>query len=100
MTWDHLPPEKQALHEAAQVLGGQAAVAKVLGYTDRRNVSAWFATSRQLPERHCPTIEQATREMGKVVLCERLRPDVSWDVLRKNATRRNDRATASDAKAA
>jgi len=83
---------KQALAEAARILGGQAAVASLLGYSDRRNVSPWFTTERPFPAEHCPTIERATREIAAqkgdpalVVTCEQLRPDVHWDVLREQA---------------
>lgn len=76
------PPEKDALHKAARILGGQAAFASVLGYEDRRNVSPWFNTERRFPAEHCPAIERATRTKGEPVLCEELRPDVAWDVLR------------------
>lgn len=77
-----IKPEKIALHRAAAILGGQAAMAELLGYSDRRNVWPWFNTDRQFPAEHCPAIERATREKGDVVLCEELRPDVAWDVLR------------------
>jgi len=73
---------KQALAEAARILGGQAAVASLLGYNDRRNVSPWFTTDRPFPAEHCPAIERATREKGEPILCEQLRPDVEWGVLR------------------
>lgn len=76
---------KAALQRAARVLGGQAAVAKILGYPDRRNVSAWFTTDRQFPAEHCPLLERATRDAGEVVTCEQLRPDVEWAVLRQVA---------------
>lgn len=80
-----LAPEKEALHRAAQIVGGQAAFAALLGYKDRRNVWPWFNTDRRLPAEHCPAIERATRELGNVVTCEELRPDVAWDVLRMQA---------------
>ncbi len=76
---------KQALRRAAEIVGGQAAVASILGYSDRRAVHPWFATDRDFPAEHCPTLEQATRERGQPVLCEELRPDVNWAVLRKPA---------------
>lgn len=81
MTSD-LTLEKAALSRAAKVLGGQAALASALGFSDRRNVSPYFTTARRLPAEHCPTIERATRAAGEVVSCEELRPDVAWDVLR------------------
>lgn len=70
---------KAALKRAAEILGGQAAVARALGYEDRRSVSPWFTTDRDLPAEHCPTIERAT---AGAVTCEELRPDVDWSVLR------------------
>lgn len=80
-----LSPEKAALQRAADVLGGQAALADLLGYSDRRNVWPWFNTDRRFPAEHCPKVERATRDKGKPVLCEELRPDVAWDVLRLQA---------------
>lgn len=78
-----LPPEKQALRRAAEILGGQAALATALGYDDRRHVWPWFNTDRKIPAEHCPKVERATRAKGDPVTCEELRPDVAWEVLRK-----------------
>lgn len=85
-----LTPEKMALRRAADALGGQAAVAAVCGFSDRRNVWPWFNQDRRVPAEHCPAIERATRakaaEVGDdslIVLCEHLRPDVAWGVLRE-----------------
>src|SRR5437868_3370016 len=78
-------PEKAALQRAAVILGGQAALAELLGYPDRRNVWPWFNTDRRFPAEHCPVVERATRERGDIVRCEELRPDVAWDVLRMQA---------------
>lgn len=80
---DPTPPEKLALRRAAEVLGGQTALALALGFSDRRHVWPWFNTSRRVPAEHCPGIERATRERGSPVLCEELRPDVAWGVLRE-----------------
>lgn len=77
-----IPPEKAALHRAARILGGQAALASVLGYSDRRNVAPWFTTGRRLPAEHAPAIERATLAKGDVVACESLCPWVDWGVLR------------------
>lgn len=74
--------EKAALRRAAKILGGQAAMASLLGYTDRRGVWPYFHTDRRFPAEHCPLVERATREKGEPVLCEELREDVAWDVLR------------------
>jgi DNA-binding transcriptional regulator YdaS (Cro superfamily) len=83
------PPEKVALRKAAALLGGQAAMARLIGYPDRRNVTPWFTTDRPFPAEHCPDVELATRAIARerndetlVVRCEDLRPDVRWGVLR------------------
>lgn len=76
-------PEKVALRRAAELLGGQAAIAAACGFNDRRHVWPWFNTDRRVPAEHCPAIERATREKGEAVLCEQLRPDVQWGVLRE-----------------
>lgn len=93
-----LPSEKKALNRAAQILGGQAALASILGYSDRRNVSPWFTTDRQFPAEHCPTIERETRAAGDVVTCEELRPDVAWDVLREQVAAAEPEPVASTPK--
>lgn len=74
--------EKAALERAADVLGGQAALAAICGYPDRRHVWPWFNTDRRVPPEKCPLIERATKERGEVVTCEELRSDVEWSVLR------------------
>lgn len=83
-------PEKAALRRAAEVLGGQAALASVLGFSTRAGVWPWFNTDRKVPAEYCPTIEEATRaaaaqrqDPSLVVTCEELRPDVRWGVLRE-----------------
>jgi DNA-binding transcriptional regulator YdaS (Cro superfamily) len=82
-----LPPEKAALRRAAELLGGQAALATGLGFATRQGVWPWFNTSRRVPAEYCPVIERLTREVAKsqadVVTCEELRPDVAWEVLRE-----------------
>lgn len=85
MTDTTITPEKAALRRAADVLGGQAALAAACGFPDRRHVWPWFNTPRRVPAEHCPAIERATRERGAPVLCEEIRPDVAWDVLRMQA---------------
>jgi DNA-binding transcriptional regulator YdaS (Cro superfamily) len=59
-------------------------MASILGYSDRRGVWAWFNSDRRFPAEHCPAIERATRDAGQPVLCEELRPDVNWSVLRES----------------
>lgn len=98
MTSD-LTPERLALHRAAESLGGQAALASALGYSDRRNVYPYFRAldPARFPAEHCPKVERATRALGdpsKVVTCEELRPDVAWEVLRMQ-TAPNDQQQAA-----
>lgn len=71
----NLPPEKAALLKVSGLVGGQARMAELLGYTDRRNVWPWFSTGRRLPADHCPALERAAHG---TVTCEQLRPDVRW----------------------
>jgi DNA-binding transcriptional regulator YdaS (Cro superfamily) len=89
---DALRGEKAALRRAADVLGGQAALAAACGYTDRRHVWPWFNTDRRVLPEKCPLIERATRAKAAeannpslIVTCEELRTDVAWDVLREQA---------------
>ncbi len=82
---EEITPEKAALKRAADLLGGQAALAAACGFSDRRHVWPWFNTDRRVPAEHCPAIELATRAAGAPVLCEELRPDVQWGVLREQS---------------
>lgn len=75
-------PEKQALIRAAKVVGGQAELARLLGFANRSGVSPWFRTRRAVPAEYCPAIEELTASAGVRVRCEELRPDVKWSVLR------------------
>lgn len=68
-------PEKAALLKVSGLVGGQARLAELLGYGDRRNVWPWFSTARRVPADHCPALERAARG---AVTCEQLRPDVRW----------------------
>ncbi|MGC3984804.1 MAG: YdaS family helix-turn-helix protein [Pseudorhodoferax sp.] len=68
----------QALDEAIENARGVTALASRLGIAPS-SPSMWRARGR-VPAEHCPAIE---RETG--VRCERLRPDVAWDVLRMQA---------------
>lgn len=67
-------------------------MADLLGYADRRGIWPYFSTDRVFPAEHCPKVERATRERGDVVLCEDLRPDVAWDVLRMQAVEPEQKA--------
>lgn len=64
----------QAITDAIQLIGGQTALATILG-VKQPTVSEWTRGERAIPSDRCPSIERATA--GRVT-CERLRPDVRW----------------------
>jgi len=69
---------RDALKEAIDFCGGQAALAASLGL---RQQHIWNWLNRDgsaIPAQYCPSIERVTG-----VRCERLRPDVDWKVLRQ-----------------
>jgi len=72
------------LLRAAKAVGSQSALAALLGVS-KSALNQWLDESRRIPAEHCPAIERATRERGKPVLCEELRPDIAWSVLRLQA---------------
>lgn len=71
----------EALVRACDLVGGQAALARVLKVTPV-SVHDWVHLKRPLPSEHCPVIEEATG-----VTCEELLPAFRWDVLRKTSGR-------------
>lgn len=71
-------PEMVALDAAIKACDGAAKFAARIGVA-LSSPSMW-KTRKRVPAEHCPAIE---RETG--VPCERLRPDVPWDVLRMQA---------------
>ncbi|WP_082524858.1 YdaS family helix-turn-helix protein [Pseudorhodoferax sp. Leaf274] len=73
----HAEARRHAIHEAATLLGGQAGLARVLRYKDRRNVHPWMSGERPLPPEHCVRVEQET---GGAVGRKRLRPDDWFDI--------------------
>ncbi|MGJ7557453.1 transcriptional regulator [Variovorax sp. RB3P1] len=70
--------------------GAQARLAKMLE-VPAPLLSAWAsgnpAKRRQVPAERCPLIERATK---RAVLCEDLRPDVAWEVLRAQSNVEGD----------
>lgn len=69
--------KKQALAAAIEVCGGQAGLARIVGVTGsspRAVVWAWMERG-QAAQDFCPAIERAT---DGVVICEELRPDITW----------------------
>lgn len=61
--------------------GSAAFLARALGVPEEL-VSQWKTGARRVPAERCPQIERLTEG---AVLCEEMRPDVEWDVLRLQA---------------
>jgi len=70
------------LSRAVDLVGGQAALARLLN-TRQQSIWNWLNRGDRVPAEFCPPIERVTRERGKAVTCEELRPDVEWSVLRQ-----------------
>lgn len=70
------------LEKAIRVCGSQKALSLAI-QEPQGNVWAWLNRGR-VPAEYCPAIERATREAGKAVTCEELRPDLAeeWSYLR------------------
>lgn len=76
--------ELTAPARAVKVLGGPSSTARILGLPGGRHQTVQSWIRNRIPAEHCPAIERATRVAGQPVLCEELRPDVDWGVLREN----------------
>jgi DNA-binding transcriptional regulator YdaS (Cro superfamily) len=74
----------QALHEAIDALGSVAVAAPLLDRSEQA-VYLYLAGKREFPAELCPRLERLTRERGRPIPCERLRPDVDWAYLRAAA---------------
>ena len=70
------------IKRAIDALGSGAALASAIGRSPQF-VSQLLKGDRDVPADLCPVIEEATRSAGQAVVCEELRPDVRWDVLRQ-----------------
>lgn len=68
----------KALDEAVQIAGGVGVLASKVGAA--ASAPSMWRKRQSIPAEYCPAIE---RETG--VKCERLRPNVAWDVLRMQA---------------
>lgn len=77
-----------AAEEAIATLGGPVQAAVKLNVPGHRyqTVQSWLRN--RIPTDYCPLIEEETEKAGRVVRCERMRPDVAWHVLRKQAKKR------------
>ncbi len=69
-----------AFEAVCRLFGSQKKLAEALGVTPG---AVWIVVHgrRPIPLSWCPRVEELTN--GKIV-CEQLRPDVSWDVVRRN----------------
>lgn len=65
-------PYKESADKVVDHFVTHLALAKILGYEDLRNVSAWANGLRMFPPQHCVTIE---RETAGVITRRELRPD-------------------------
>ncbi|MDT0138078.1 YdaS family helix-turn-helix protein [Acidovorax sp. PRC11] len=70
------PTWAAANRKATEEIGGHAAVARHLGFPDRRNVFPWTSGKRIFPEVYCFRIERA----AKTVTRRDLRPD-DWHLI-------------------
>lgn len=71
-----------ALRQAIEILGGGAAAARSLQVPGGARQTVYQWTRARVPAEYCPAIERETRRAGRPILCEQLRPDVDWGVLR------------------
>jgi DNA-binding transcriptional regulator YdaS (Cro superfamily) len=69
--------------EAVRVLGGPVGAAVLLDLPGHRHQTVQSWLRHRVPAQHCPAIERETRARGQPVLCEELRPDIDWSVLRQ-----------------
>ena len=80
---DHMKPTQprtglRALERAIDAVGSKAALAKAIG-VQRQELHQWLTQDRPVPAHRCPLIEEAS---NRAALCEELRPDIKWSVLR------------------
>lgn len=73
---------QKPIERAIEIVGSAKKLAEILGVTSAA-ITQW--KDGRVPAERCPEIERATQ--GRV-LCEELRHDVAWDVIRKNARKR------------
>lgn len=66
--------ENTHIKTACDIVGGQAAMARILGVSTP-TINQWVSGDRPIPESRGPSIEKSV--FGKVI-CDDLCPDVSW----------------------
>jgi DNA-binding transcriptional regulator YdaS (Cro superfamily) len=85
---------REALKRAVDLLGGPSAAARKLKVPGQRyqTVQSWLRT--RVPAQYCPSIE---RETSRRVVCEQIRPDIDWSVLRVDRAEPVEPAPATSA---
>ena len=66
---------QEALAKAIRVLGGQPAVAKVVGVR-QQTISACLRNGKRVPAEWCIPLERATEAAGEKISRHELRPDL------------------------
>lgn len=77
------PSERAALKRAIKLFPSANKFAEAIGVSWA--TPAMWQTRKGVPAEHCLLIERETRALGKPVVCEELRTDLPWDVLRQNS---------------
>ena len=87
--------ECEAAARAIAILGGPVAAARLLNVKGHRHQTVQSWLKNRVPAAHCPALERETRRIATergdpslTVLCEELRRDVAWSVLRNRDARR------------
>ena len=78
------------IRTAVECVGGASKLAERI-HVPVQSVYFWLSGERRIPAEHCPAIE---RETHHAVVCEDLRPDVDWAVLRGTKRRRTQQTPA------
>lgn len=78
MSTPHTLTAHAALNRVIEIFGSQLALATALNLS-KGVITQWKLPRARVPAKHCPIIEEMTQG---VVLCEDLRPDIRWDVVR------------------
>jgi DNA-binding transcriptional regulator YdaS (Cro superfamily) len=84
----------EALKDAIRAAGSEAALAS--GINVSSSLPGMWKQRRSVPARYCPAIERFTTSLGKPVPCERLAPNVEWDVLRMQVEPCNSRTSKAE----
>ena len=82
--------KKSPIHRAIEKCGGVTKFSKLMNVyrpigISRMTVYLWCKPENVVPAEYCPLIESLTG-----VMCEELRPDVMWSVLRENKVALNN----------